>query len=130
MNKSNILSAFNNHLMELFTDINSTIRNNSDLEAAQTALLALKKANPRILVTVWKQHIADKYRDDIMVGNINFFLDKDYSDDVRDVEQSGIILEKINLLREPIKKLGAENIKKTTGYLQNLTKLCDIYHNN
>jgi len=52
MNKSNILSAFNNHLMELFTDINSIIKNNRDLEAAQTALVAVKKANPRLLVTV------------------------------------------------------------------------------
>ena len=128
MNKSNILSAFNNHLMELFTDINSIIKNNRDLEAAQTALVAVKKANPRLLVTVWKLNIADKYRNDITEGNINFFLDKDYSEDLRDADQSAMILEKINLLREPIRGLGEENLKKTIGYIQNLTKLCDVYH--
>jgi len=130
MNKSNVLSAFNNHLIELFKDINSIIPNNTDLMAAETSLLAIKKANPRLLVTVWKQSISDKYKNDIVAGNLSFFLEKDYSDDVQDVDQSSIILEKINLLRKPIQDLGEDNLNKTISYLQNLTKLCDLYHSN
>ena len=130
MNKSNVLSAFNNHLIELFKDINSIIQNNTDLMAAETALLAIKKANPRLLITVWKQSIVDKYKNDIVAGNLSFFLEKDYSDDIRDVDQSSIILEKINLLRKPVRELGDDNLNKTISYIQNLTKLCELYHAN
>lgn len=130
MNKSNVLSAFNNHLIELFKDINSIIQNNTDLMAAETALLAIKKANPRLLITVWKQSIVDKYKNNIVAGNLSFFLEKDYSDDIRDVDQSSIILEKINLLRKPVRELGDDNLNKTISYIQNLTKLCELYHAN
>jgi hypothetical protein len=130
MNKSNVLSAFNTHLIELFKDINSIIPNNMDLMAAETSLLAIKKANPRLVVTVWKHHIADKYKNDIIAGNISFFLEKDYSEDLLDADEPSIILEKINLLRKPIQELGEENLNKTIGYLQNLTKLCELYHTN
>ena len=129
MNKSNILTAFNNHLMELFSDINSIIKN-SDLEVAHTGLLALKKANPRLLIGVWKEHIADKYRNNIEAGDIGFFLEKDYSNDLAGVEQPSVVLEKINILRKPVRELGEENLKKTISYMQNLTKLCDVYHTN
>ena len=129
MNKSNIITAFNNHLMELFSDIKSIIKN-SDLEVAHTGLLALKKANPRLLIGVWKEHIADKYRNNIEAGDIGFFLEKDYSNDLAGVEQPSVVLEKINILRQPIRELGDENLKKTISYIQNLTKLCDVYHTN
>ena len=129
MNKSNVLTAFNNHLMELFSDIKSIIKN-SDLEVAHTGLLALKKANPRLLIGVWKEHIADKYRNNIEAGDIGFFLEKDYSNDLAGVEQPSVVLEKINILRQPIRELGDENLKKTISYIQNLTKLCDVYHTN
>ena len=128
MNKSNVLSAFNNHLIELFDYINSIIPHNKDLKAAQTSLVTIKKANPRIIIGVWKKYVNDKYKDDILSGNINFFLDKDYKSDLQDIEESNTILEKIDFLRKPIKELGEENQKKTLGYIQNLTKLCEVYY--
>ncbi len=128
MNKSNVLSAFNNHLIELFKDINSIIQHNKDLEAAETSLIAIKKANPRLIISVWKEYINDKYKNDIMAGNIGFFLDKDYKSDLVDVDKPSMILEKIELLREPIRGLGETNLNKTVGYIQNLTKLCEVYH--
>jgi len=130
MNKSNVLSAFNNHLIELFDDINSIIPHSKDLKAAQTSLVTIKRANPRIIIGVWKKYVNDKYKDDILSGNINFFLDKDYKSDLQDIEESNTILEKIDFLRKPIKELGEENQKKTLGYIQNLTKLCEVYYSN
>jgi hypothetical protein len=130
MNKSNVLSAFNNHLIELFKDINLIIKRNKDLAAAETALIAIKKANPKLIIGVWKNYINDKYKDDIAAGNISFFLDKDYKSDLADVSQSSLILKKIDLLREPIRGLGEDNLNKTVCYIQNLAKLCDLYHSN
>lgn len=128
MNKSNVLSAFNNHLIELFDDINSIIPDNKDLKAAQTSLVTIKKVNPKIIIGGWKNYVNDKYKDDILSGNINFFLNKDYKSDLQDTEEPNTILEKIEILRKQIKELGEENQKKTLGYIQNLTKLCEVYY--
>lgn len=128
MNKSNVLSAFNNHLIELFDDINSIIPDNKDLKAAQTSLVTIKKVNPKIIIGGWKNYVNDKYKDDILSGNINFFLNKDYKGDLQDTEEPNTILEKIEILRKQIKELGEENQKKTLGYIQNLTKLCEVYY--
>ena len=82
----------------------------------------------------YEVEINHKYRNDIVAGDINFFLDKDYSEDLQSASwfpngtSSSSILEKISMLREPIRELGEENLKKAVGYIQNLTKLADLYH--
>ena len=128
MQKSDILSAFNKHLTELFADMRVAIPDNTDLMLAETSLVALRKANPRIVISNWKIAVADKYREDILKGNIELFLNKDYSDDLEGTEDSNTILQKIATVRKSMKSLEDSNLKKTIGYVQNLTKLCDLYH--
>jgi hypothetical protein len=128
MNKSEILSAFNTHLLEFLNDIITIFPNNSDIQVTYTSLNAMKKANPKLIVSVWKEHIADNYKNEIVKGNIDFFLNKDYASDVGDAENAKYILEKINILREPIKKLGEDNLNKTIKYIQNLTKISELYY--
>ena len=62
------------------------------------------------------------------MGNIEFFINKNYTDDLKDIENSSTILTKIDTLREPIKQLSSENMKKTIQYIQNLSKLCNLYY--
>ena len=128
MNKSEILSAFNTHLLEFFNDIITIFPNNSDIQVTYTSLNAMKKANPKLIVSVWKEHIADNYKNEIVKGNIDFFLNKDYASDVGNAENAKYILEKINILRDPIKKLGEDNLNKTIKYIQNLTKISELYY--
>jgi hypothetical protein len=72
-----------------------------------------------------KSHIVDKYGKQIEDGDLTFFMDKDYSNDISGNEK---IMEGINRLREPIKNMTKENQDKSMKYIQNLTKLCLIYH--
>ena len=76
---------------------------------------------------IWKTHIVDKYIQQIQAGNISFFMDKDYSDDLSRNYFSGKIMEGIDRLRAPIKAMSLDNQQKTMKYIQNLTQLSILY---
>jgi hypothetical protein len=123
---SNILNAFNEHFLDFLNDVQSVFPDDPDILSAKNALTMIRKANPKMIVKIWKAFIADKYRAQIEAGDISFFLSKDYSSDVSNAQNSDKIMESINRLREPIKNMGPENQAKVMKYIQNLTKLCDL----
>jgi hypothetical protein len=123
---SNILAAFNDHFVEFINDIQSVFPEDVDILTAKNALLAIRKANPKMIVKIWKAFIADKYKDEINAGNIAFFVDKDYSNDVANSQNSDKIMESIDRLRAPIKNMSPDNQAKTMKYIQNLTKLSEL----
>ncbi len=123
---SNILTAFNEHFLEFLNDVQSVFPEDTDILTAKNALTAIRKANPKMIVKIWKAYIADKYRDRIAAGDIGFFVTKDYSNDVACASGSDKIMESIDRLREPIKNMGPENQAKVMKYIQNLTKLSEL----
>jgi hypothetical protein len=123
---SNILTAFNDHFLEFLNDVQSVFPEDADILTAKNALTAIRKANPKMIVKIWRAFIADKYRDQIAAGDIAFFIDKDYGSDVSTAQNSDKIMESINRLREPIRNMGAENQKTVMKYIQNLTKLSEL----
>lgn len=123
---SNILTAFNDHFIEFISDIQMVFPEDPDILSAKNALLAIRKANPKMIVKIWKTFIVDKYRGEIEGGNLEFFMNKDYSNDVSTSQNSDKIMESIDRLREPIKNMTSESQAKTMKYIQNLTKLSDL----
>ena len=123
---SNILTAFNDHFMDFLNDIQSVFPNDADILAAKNSLVMIRKANPKMIVKIWKTFIADKYRSEIESNDITFFLSKDYSSDVSTAKNSDKIMESIDRLREPIKNMDPDNQAKVMKYIQNLTKLADM----
>jgi hypothetical protein len=67
-----------------------------------------------------------KYKSEIDSGNLDFFINKDYSGDVSVSQNSDKIMESIDRLREPIKNMTPENQTKVMKYIQNLTKLSEL----
>jgi hypothetical protein len=123
---NNILTAFNDHFAEFINDIQMVFPENSDLLTAKNALLAVRKANPKMILKIWKQCIASKYRVEIDAGNLDFFMNKDYSGDVSIAQNSDMIMDSIDRLRDPVKNMTQESQAKTMKYIQNLTKLSDL----
>jgi hypothetical protein len=123
---SNILTAFNDHFLEFLNDVQSVFPEDTDILTAKNALFAIRKANPKMIVKIWKVFIADKYRNQIQANDISFFLEKDYSSDVASSQNSDKIMESINRLREPIRNMAPDNQAKVMKYIQNLTKLADL----
>jgi len=126
---NNILSAFNEHFIEFVNDIQNVFPEDHDILVAKNSLLAIKKANPKLIVKIWNAYIVNKYKTQIENGDIGFFIDKDYSQDVNNSVHSDKIMESINRLREPIKNMTLENQQKTMKYIQNLTRLAVMIPN-
>ena len=123
---NNILTAFNDHFIEFVNDVHCVFPDDADILATKNALTAIRKANPKMIVKIWNAFIVSKYKSEIEAGNIEFFINKDYSQDVSVTSNSDKIMESIDRLREPIKNMSLENQAKVMKYIQNLTKLAQL----
>jgi hypothetical protein len=83
MDKSTILKAFNNQFEEFLEDIEILFPENNDIKTSKTGLLILRKANPKRIVSVWYRYICLKYETEIEKENLEYFLTKDYSGDLK-----------------------------------------------
>jgi hypothetical protein len=124
---STILTAFNDHFIEFLDDIITVFPEDPDILASKNSLLLIRKANPRLIIQIWNSYIVGKYKAMIDVGNIDFFINKDYTNDLVHADNSKKIVEVIDRLRSPIKLMTVEEQAKTMKYIQNLTKLSTIY---
>lgn len=127
---TNILTAFNDHFVEFVTDIQNVFPDDVDILTAKNSLLAIRKANPKMIVKIWNTFIVGKYKKEIEAGDLNFFMNKDYSQDVSITQNSDKIMESIDRLRGPVKQMTPESQLKTMKYIQNLTKLAAMCDNN
>lgn len=123
---NNILTAFNDHFIDFVNDIQSVFPNDADILSTKTALIAIRKANPKMIVKIWNVFIVSNYKGEIEAGNLEFFINKDYSQDVSSAANSDKIMESIDRLRGPVKNMGPENQAKVMKYIQNLTKLAQM----
>jgi hypothetical protein len=126
---STILNAFNDHFMEFVNDIINVFPNDTDILAAKNSFMLIRKANPKMIIKIWHKQVVEKYEKFIDEGNISFFINKDYKDDLTNTENSEKITEAIDRLRNPVKLMTEEDQEKVMKYIQNLKKLSTIYIN-
>ena len=124
---SSILAAFNNHFIEFVNDIHRVFPDDVDIMTAKNSMIALRKINPKIIIKSWDLFVVGKYKSVIESGDIRFFMDKDYSSDLSKNPNSKKIMDAIDRLREPVKMMNLEERTKIVKYIQNLTKLSEIY---
>ena len=120
---TNLVSIFNDHFAEFVSDVQGVFPDDPDILTAKNALLAIRKANPKLLVRIWVKYVATPYKQQIESGDINFFITKDYSADLIKNDNADKIMESIDRLRNPVKLMSSENQAKTMKYIQNLSKL-------
>uniref|UniRef100_A0A6C0E3P1 Uncharacterized protein n=1 Tax=viral metagenome TaxID=1070528 RepID=A0A6C0E3P1_9ZZZZ len=118
-----LISIFNNHFSEFLEDVQNVFPENVDIATAKNSLVAIRKTNPKLLINIWNTRVAIPYAKEIDEGNIDFFILKDYSQDLMKADNSDKIMESIDRLREPVKSMSKENQAKTMKYIQNLSKL-------
>jgi|LauGreDrversion2_2_1035103.scaffolds.fasta_scaffold17731_2 hypothetical protein len=125
---STILTAFNDHFMEFVNDIINVFPEDTDILTAKNSFLLIRKANPKMIIKIWHKFVVAKYQDAIDNDDISFFINKDYSADLNNAENSDKIMEAINRLRNPVKMMEPQDQKKVMKYIQNLTKLSVLYN--
>lgn len=126
-NNINYMQLFNNHFMELVDDIINVFPDDVDLLTVKNAFILIKKTNPKLIIKAFEKYVLSKYKNEIMNGDIDYFLNKDYSEDLKSNNNSNKILESIDRLRNPIRMMKSEDKEKVVKYIQNLQKLTDLY---
>lgn len=126
---SNILTIFNDHFVEFITDIHNVFPEDTDILTAKNSLIAIRKANPKLIVKIWVKYVATPYHERIIAGDVNFFIEKDYANDLTRSGNADQIMECIDRLRNPVKQMNPENQQKTMKYIQNLCKLAHMVPN-
>lgn len=122
---NNIVKIFNEIFFNFVNLISNTFPNDLEITIAKNKMLAIKKINPKMLIKVWKKHITEKYRESIEEGNIDYFIEKNYSEDLISLNNSERIVKSINRLREPIKKMDKNKQNLAMTFIQDLSKISD-----
>ena len=125
MNKKFILETFNNHFKEFLQDVLVLFPRESDLLTANTFLNSILKVKRKLLVECWYFWVYTKYNDEIEKGNYEFFLNKNYENDVG---KNNKVLKSIENMRNKCKNIDPTNRDKILLYVKNLSKLSKIYY--
>jgi len=127
MDNNYILSTFNDQFTEFIEDIHRVFPNNVHISTCKNALIAIRRANPKLIIKTVKPYLYT-YKNEIESGNIDFFIDKDYKDDMYfRKEKKNDILDKIEQLREPVRNMNNNDRLTVIEYLKNLLQLSEIY---
>ena len=126
--KSTVLRAFNTHLVEFLDDIITIIPGNVGLVTTKNSFEMYKKANPTLLIKIWYSYVYMPYAEIIERGDLDFFITKDYSEDLSYLHNSKNILNAIDTLRGQIKEMSETNRNHSLEYIRNLCKLSNMYN--
>jgi len=122
------MRAFNNHFFDFMEDIITIVPDNNDLPVSRDSFVMIKKANPTAIIKAWYLHIYKPYGNVISAGDITFFFEKDYSEDISHLSNADNIMQIIDTIRQPIREMGEVNKAHSMKYIQNLTELSRAYN--
>lgn len=127
--QKSLKEVFCNQLLEFIDDILRVFPNNLDLKTGKTFIVGLTKVSKKKLIGIWKSSVVDVYEKEIMSGDKEYFINKDYSEDLGEGGTDNMmnVVEDIRML---IRNTSEENKDKAIKYLQNLTKICKLYYAN
>tara|TARA_B110000483_G_scaffold243635_1_gene334695 strand:+ start:5160 stop:5555 length:396 start_codon:yes stop_codon:yes gene_type:complete len=128
MDKSSILKAFNNHLFEFVDDIISIFPENNDIKTTKTFFEITKKGNATLLIKIWFTYVHTPYGELLENDDLEYFVNKDYSEDMSNLSNAKDILSSIDKIRQPIKAMSDSNKEHSLKYLKNLNKLSKLYN--
>ena len=130
-----VMKTFLLQFNEFLEDILRIFPDDKDLITAKVYFDGIRKINPRLIINYWKYLIAEKYNDAVEGNNIDFFIEKDYENDIEDIATNrswegdySYINEKICLIRDRVRDQNEANKKITMKYIVNLTRLSKLYN--
>lgn len=124
MSVSQYVNAFNKYLDDFVSGVIELFPQDKDFRLARTSLNLLKTVNERYPVAFFQVYIKD-YEKYIEEKNADFFLKKDYKDEVQVLngEQQKEAFNIISRLKDYWNQLETVNQDKIWKYLQGLVKL-------
>ena len=129
--KSLLLKAFNKQFFEFLEDMIRIFPDKTEISIAHSYFTTIKTSNPTMLLKVWYNYVCVPYREQIEKGELHYFLEKDYSNDLSKMAYGKEIMNFIDSsLRDPLRSMEAKNFEHCVKYLQLLTKISVAYQEN
>jgi demethoxyubiquinone hydroxylase (CLK1/Coq7/Cat5 family) len=126
--KSIVIRTFNTQLLSFMDDVHRILPHEKQILESKKYFETMKSMNPSLLVKIWYQYISKPYAKEIADGDMDFFINKDYSQDLQYMPNAEQIINVIDTsLRQPLKQMNAENIKHCKDYIDVLSKLANAY---
>jgi len=131
MSKSIILRSFNTYYFEFIDKMIEWYPEREELQISKTTQEMMKKTNPTIIIKYWANYVYKPYATAINEGNVEFFINKDYNEDISHAPSSGIenskLLEYIDEIKEIIRIMDPLRQRIVIEYVQNLSKMSIQY---
>jgi hypothetical protein len=124
-----ILKTFGKQIEEFMEDMLVIFPNDNVILRGKMYFEMMKKANPRFIIRVWKNRIAAKYGQHIADGNFDIFVTMDLSEDIIDnpADNKEEVVTHLQNMLNSIIKMDEHNKNKAFKYIQNITKLSEMY---
>lgn len=126
--KSTLLKTFNTQFFAFLNDILVIFPENKDIAKGKKSLELLNMATPSMIIKIWHSHVNKLYKEHIDNGDLDYFIEKDYSADIKTLSDSDDVLRIINMIRDPVRQMDETNRSHTRKYLQILSKLSMLYN--
>ena len=126
--KTVYLRAFNTHIFEFIDDIIGIFPDNMSIATTKTTFEMTKKANPTLLVKLWYKFVYSPYAEIIDAGDLDFFINKDYTVEVSALQNAKDVINAIDGLRNPIREMSETNKAHSLEYIRNLCQLSVLYN--
>jgi hypothetical protein len=107
-------------------DVLTLFPNNQDLLASKTQIKLLRTMNPKLMLTLWKEHVNSRYQKQIDCGNLDYFLDPQFDDTLSDLPDAVSVIEVVNRFKVLIRQMTDDNKQVALKYIRNLSKLSDM----
>ena len=129
IDRSTLIRAFNDHLFEFLEDVLKLLPGNRSMITAIRSFQTATAFNKSIIIKCWHKYVYLKYSDVIEKGDITFFFEKDYSEDLTNLSNPDKVNEIIDSIRTPVKEIceNPNNKEHALTYIQNLSRLSVAY---
>lgn len=127
--KNELLNTFNNHFKEMVNDVSTIYPNDLLLKMLHKSLNVLFMVSKKNLINFFKDYIISKYYDEIMNGDLSFFINKNYDNELSDDYKSNNIIQNIEYVKSLVKNLEETEQVKIISYFKNLITICKLYFN-
>jgi hypothetical protein len=130
----NYLSVFNDQFFELMEDIIRLFPEKKGLKTTKQIFETSRRMNPKIIMDILNIYLLKPYEEQIMNDDFDFFVNKDYSNDIAMLPRGEAltapdekILKGIDSIRGPLNELPDEDKVKFLQYYKNLIQLTKMY---
>ena len=127
--KKELLETFNNHFCECVNYVHGIYPDDTTINTMLKSLNVFLMISKKKIILFFKSNIVDLYSKQIEDGDMSFFINKDYNDDVSVVvDNNDFIINYINYIKSLVIGMNEEEQKNIMKYFKNLVVLCKLYH--